>query len=201
MWTKALTHPFKVQLLGLIEGQPGISTVELAAQLNQTKKRTGTCLTRLRQSGFLTAIIPKISNQSYGWTLAGHEAPSVEPEPEPIAATAEPVITPKPEIAPEPEPEPVITPEPVAEDIDDEEEAGFSITTPHSAQLSKGLTEEDMQWHRYWHSRAAQRASDSARRVKSLIRTDWMYPTPCDCSHPNPPPCDEPAIYRVENLK
>jgi len=166
MWTKALTHPFKVQLLGLIEGQPGISTVELAAQLNQTKKRTGTCLTRLRQSGFLTAIIPKISNQSYGWTLAGHEAPSVEPEPEPIAATAEPVITPKPEIAPEPEPvitlEPEPEPEPVAEDSDHEDgddEAGFSVAAQPSAKLPKGLTQADLDWHRYWHSRAVQRCS------------------------------------------
>jgi hypothetical protein len=30
---------------------------------------------------------------------------------------------------------------------------------------------------------------------------EWIYPLPCDCSHPNPPPCDEPAIYRVETVK
>jgi len=31
--------------------------------------------------------------------------------------------------------------------------------------------------------------------------TDWRYPEPPDPSHDGPPPCDEPAIYRVEKLK
>ena len=184
---KRWCDPFTAQLLDLITDEPGISTAELADRLNQTKGRAGKYLAKLRQAGQLTAMIPKVSNRPYRWTLAGYHPPRVEPEPERIAAM------------PEPEPEPV------AEGIDinngDDEEADFSITTPHSAQLSKGLTQADLDWHRYWHSRAAQRASDSARRVKSLMRTDWISPNPCDCSHPNTPPCDEPAIYRVENLK
>ena len=30
---------------------------------------------------------------------------------------------------------------------------------------------------------------------------DWRYPEPPDLSHDGPEPCDEPAIYRVENRK
>ena len=29
----------------------------------------------------------------------------------------------------------------------------------------------------------------------------WRYPEPPDPSHDGPEPCDEPATYRVENLK
>lgn len=97
--------PFTAQLLVLIAEQPGINTRQLAARLNQTQGRTGKYLARLRQAGLLTALIPKMGNQSYGWMLAGYQAPLVEPEP-------------------------VITPEPVIEeddDGDDDDEAGFSV--------------------------------------------------------------------------
>ena len=30
---------------------------------------------------------------------------------------------------------------------------------------------------------------------------DRRYPEPPDRSHDGPPPCDEPAIYRVERVK
>ena len=30
---------------------------------------------------------------------------------------------------------------------------------------------------------------------------DWTYPEPPDPSHDGPPPCDEPATYRLENVK
>ena len=133
--------PFTAQLLVLIAERPGINTTQLAAQLKQTHSRVRRHLAQLRQAGLLTALIPENSNQSYGWTLAGYQAPPVEPEPEPIAAM--------------PELEPVITPEPVVEHRNDA--AGFSSAMRHSAKLPTGLTEEDMAWHRYWHSRAVQR--------------------------------------------
>ena len=146
--------PFTAQLLDLITDEPGISTVELADQLNQSKGRTGKYLARLRQSGQLTAMIPKVSNRPYRWTLAGYSSPPVAlpPEPELIAA--------------KPKREPIIAPEPVANDSDSnngDEEAGFSVATLDSAKLPKGLTQEDLDWHRYWHSRAMQRASHSPR--------------------------------------
>jgi DNA-binding transcriptional ArsR family regulator len=137
--------PFTAQLLVLIAEQPGINTRQLAARLNQTQSRAGKYLARLRQAGLLTALIPKMGNQSYGWTLAGYQAPLVEPEP---------VIT------PEPESEPIAAlPEPVFEDRDDDDDdpAGFNRLLPHSAPLPKGLTPEDLEWHRYWHFRAVQR--------------------------------------------
>ncbi|MFZ4792389.1 MAG: winged helix-turn-helix transcriptional regulator, partial [Candidatus Competibacteraceae bacterium] len=115
---------FTVQLLDLITDEPGISTAELADRLNQSKGRTGKYLAKLRQARQLTAMIPKVSNRPYRWTLADYSPPCVEPEPEPepepIAATTEPEPEPIITLKPEPEPEPVITPEPVAEDIDDE---------------------------------------------------------------------------------
>ena len=144
--------PFTAQLLVLIAEQPGISTKQLAVRLNQTQGRTGKHLARLRHAGLLTALIPKMGNQSYGWRLAGHEVLSVEPEPEPepepIAATVDP--------------EPEIAPEPIAEegDLDDgDDEASFSVAAHPSAPLPKGLTPEDLEWHRYWQSRAVQRAN------------------------------------------
>ena len=151
--------PFTAQLLVLIAEQPGINTKQLAVRLNQTQGRTGKHLARLRHAGLLTALIPKMGNQSYGWRLAGHEVLSVEPEPEPIAATVEP--------------EPEIAPEPIAEedDLDDDngdsdDEAGFSVVAHPSAPLPKGLTLEDLEWHRYWHSRAVQRANRLAELEK-----------------------------------
>ena len=30
---------------------------------------------------------------------------------------------------------------------------------------------------------------------------DWTYPEPPDPAHDGPEPCDEPALYRVENPK
>ncbi|MCC7221276.1 MAG: MarR family transcriptional regulator, partial [Candidatus Contendobacter sp.] len=127
--------PFTAQLLVLIAEQPGINTRQLAARLNQTQGRTGKYLARLRQAGLLTALIPKMNNQPYRWMLAGYQAPLVEPEP-------------------------VITPEPVIEeddDGDDDDEAGFSVAAHPSAKLPKGLTPEDLEWHRYWQSHALQR--------------------------------------------
>jgi len=153
--------PFTAQLLDWIADEPGISTVELSARLNQSKGRTGKYLARLRQAGQLTALIPKMSNRPYRWTLADDGPPRTKRPPKPIAAT------PKPEpIAAMPEPEPEIAPKPVADDSDsdhDDEEAGFSVATLHSARLPKGLTQDDLDWHRYWHSRAMQRASHSPR--------------------------------------
>ena len=35
----------------------------------------------------------------------------------------------------------------------------------------------------------------------TLPDVDWRYSEPPDPSHDGPPPCDEPAIYRVERLK
>ena len=143
--------PFTAQLLVLIAERPGINTTQLAAQLKQTHSRVRRHLAQLRQAGLLTARIPENSNQSYGWTLAGYQVPPVEPEPEP---------EPEP-IAAMPEPEPIATmpelaPEPVVEHHNDA--AGGHRTMRHSATLPTGLTEEDMQWHRYWHSRAVQRS-------------------------------------------
>ena len=136
--------PFTAQLLVLIAERPGINTTQLAAQLKQTHSRVRRQLAQLRKIGLLAALIPEKSNQSYGWTLAGYQAPLVEPEP----------------IAAMPEPEPIATmpelaPEPVVEHRNDA--AGGHRTMRHSATLPTGLTEEDMQWHRYWHSRAVQR--------------------------------------------
>ena len=148
---KPCRDPFTAQLLDLIADQPGLSTAELGARLNQSRGRIGKRLARLRQAGVLTAVMPRFSNQPYGWTLAGPSAISVKPEP---------VITPEPE--PEPEPEP----KPVADDNGGDEEAGFSIVLLHSAPLPKGLTQEDLEWHRYWHSRAMQRAGHWAPMEK-----------------------------------
>jgi hypothetical protein len=161
--------PFTAQLLDWIADEPGISTVKLAARLNQSKGRTGKYLARLRQAGQLTALIPKMGNRPYRWTLADYSPSTVEwpPELEPIAAKPKP--KPEPIAAmpePEPEPEPEIALESVADGSDsnhDDEEAGFSVATLHSARLPKGLTQEDLDWHRYWHSRAVQRASHSPR--------------------------------------
>jgi hypothetical protein len=158
--------PFTAQLLVLIAEKPGTNTKQLAARLNQTQSRASKYLARLRQAGLLTALIPKMSNQPYRWTLTGYQAPLVEPEPEPIAAMVEPepepiAVVPEPEIAPELESEPE-APEPVAEDSDHEDgddEAGFSVAAQPSAKLPKGLTQADLDWHRYWHSRAVQRCS------------------------------------------
>ena len=127
--------PFTAQLLVLIAERPGINTTQLAAQLKQTHSRVRRQLAQLRKIGLLAALIPEKSNQSYGWTLAGYQAPLVEPEP--IAAMPE------------------LAPEPVVEHRNDA--AGGHRTMRHSATLPTGLTEEDMQWHRYWHSRAVQR--------------------------------------------
>ena len=137
--------PFTAQMLALIAEQSGINTRQLTARLNQQKDKTGQYLTVLKQAGLLKARVPQISNHPYGWALAGYQAPRVEPEP---------VIA----------PEPVITPEPVIEeeDDDDDEKVSFNRARPHSASLPKGITEEDLEWHRYWHSRAVQRASHSA---------------------------------------
>ena len=161
---KRWCDPFAAQLLDLITDEPGISTVELADRLNQTKGRAGKYLARLRQAGLLTALIPKMSNRPYRWALAGYQAPRVEPEP--IAAM------PEPEIAPELESEPK-APEPVAENRDrdnggSDDEAGFNLTTWPSAKLPKGLTQEDLEWHRYWHSRAHSRAMQRASRAAPL---------------------------------
>ncbi len=159
--------PCTAQLLDWIADEPGISTVKLAARLNQSRGRTGKYLARLRHAGLLTALIPKMGNRPYRWTLADDGPPRVEspPEPKPIAATPKPKPKPEP-IAAMPEPEPEIAPKPIANDSDsdhDDEEAGFSVATLHSARLPKGLTQEDLDWHRYWHSRAMQRASHSPR--------------------------------------
>ena len=160
--------PFTAQLLVLIAEKPGTNTKQLADRLNQTQGRASKYLARLRQAGLLTALIPKMNNQPYGWMLAGYQAPLVEPEPEPIAAMVEPepiAVVPEPEIAPELESEPE-APEPVAEDSDHEDgddEAGFSVAAQPSAKLPKGLTQEDLEWHRYWHSRAMQRGHRAAQ--------------------------------------
>ena len=151
--------PFTAQLLVLIAEKPGTNTKQLAARLNQTQSRAGKYLARLRQAGLLTALIPKMSNQPYGWTLAGYQAPLVEPEPEP---EPEPIAAmPEPEIAPELESEPealeLVAENRYRDDIDDV--AGFNLITRASAKLPKGLTQEDLEWHRYWHSRAVQRCS------------------------------------------
>ena len=137
--------PFTAQLMALIAEQPGINTRQLTARLNPQKDKTGQYLTVLKQAGLLKALVPHISNQPYGWALAGYQAPRVEPEP---------VIA----------PEPVITPEPVIEDEDedDDEEISFNRARPHSASLPKGITEEDLEWHRYWQSRALQRVHRTA---------------------------------------
>ena len=139
--------PFTAQLLVLIAERPGINTTQLAERLNQTRSHSALRrqLAQLRQAGLLTARIPEKSNQSYGWTLAGYQVPLVEPEPEP-----EPIAA-----MPEPEPAPKRA-KPGAENRDDDE-PGFGSAMRHSAKLPTGLTEEDMQWHRYWHSRAVQR--------------------------------------------
>ena len=142
--------PFTAQLLVLIAEKPGTNTKQLAARLNQTQSRAGKYLARLRQAGLLTALIPKMSNQPYGWTLAGYQAPLVEPEPEP---EPEPIAAmPEPEIAPE-----LVAENRYRDDGGSDDEAGFNLTTWPSAKLPKGLTQEDLEWHRYWHSRAVQR--------------------------------------------
>ena len=131
--------PFTAQLLVLIAEQPGINTRQLTARLNPQKDKTGQYLTVLKQAGLLKALVPQISNQPYGWALAGYQAPLVEPEP-------------------------VITPEPVIEedDDDDDEKVSFNRARPHSARLPKGITEEDLAWQRYWQSRALQRVHRTA---------------------------------------
>ena len=139
--------PFTAQLLVLIADQPGTNTKQLAARLNQTQGRAGKYLARLRQAGMLTALSPKMNNQPYGWTMTGYQALSARLEPAPART---------------PEPEPFITPESVIEDSSDhgdDEEAGLNSATWPSAKLPKGLTQEDLEWHRYWHSRAVQRCS------------------------------------------
>jgi hypothetical protein len=132
---------FTAQLLDLIADEPGISTLELADQLNQSNGRTSKQLARLRSAGQLTAMIPKMSNRPYRWTLADYSPLLVEPEP----------------IAAMPQPEPIAAmpePEPIADNHD--EEASFSVAALYSAKLPKGLTEEDMEWHRYWSAKALQ---------------------------------------------
>ena len=39
------------------------------------------------------------------------------------------------------------------------------------------------------------------RTESTVLTVAWLYPLPGDGSPPDPPPCDTPAIYRVENLK
>ena len=134
--------PFTAQLMALIAEQPGINTRQLATRMQQ-KDKTGQYLTVLKQAGLLKALVPPISNQPYGWALAGYQAPLVEPEP---------VIA----------PEPVITPEPVIEEEDDDEEISFNRARPQSASLPKGLTQEDLEWHRYWQAHALQRVQRTA---------------------------------------
>jgi len=127
--------PFTAQVLALIAEKPGINTTQLAERLNQTRSHSALRrqLAQLRQAGLLTARIPEKSNQSYGWTLAGYQAPLVESG---FGNRDSGIATPPPEPrTPPPEPRPL----------------------RHSAQLPTGLTEEDMAWHRYWHSRAVQR--------------------------------------------
>ena len=145
--------PFTAQLLVLIADQPGTNTKQLAARLNQTQGRAGKYLARLRQAGKVTAMIPKMNNQPYGWTLAGYQAPLVEPEP--IAAMPEPEIAP--ELESEPEALELVAENRYRDDSDDE--AGFNLITRASAKLPKGVTQEDVGGHRYWHSRAVQRCS------------------------------------------
>ncbi len=35
----------------------------------------------------------------------------------------------------------------------------------------------------------------------TALTVEWLYPEPPDPSHDGPPPCDEPALYRVETVK
>jgi len=123
--------PFTAQLLVLIAEKPGINTTQLAERLNQTRSHSALRrqLTQLRQAGLLTARIPEKSNQSYGWTLAGYQAPS-----ENTAISESGVASSE-------------KPSPLAN----------RYSPLANRYLPPGLTEEDMAWHRYWHSRAVQR--------------------------------------------
>ena len=39
------------------------------------------------------------------------------------------------------------------------------------------------------------------RTESTVLTVAWLYPLPGDGSPPDAPPCDTPAIDRVENLK